>query len=174
MIVLITMYTYICFSIFGYQDPERKKSMLRTQNMLMFMIHITAYLVMYLQTEDLKMLMFYGMQVALFAAIILLYSVLYPKVSRLIVNNMCMLLCIGMIMLTRLDYASAVKQFIIAAAAIVISLFVPVIIRKFRFLSEWLIYRIKCIVESAAAVNPASRYCQLFEFFFKSMIYRVG
>ena len=137
MIVLITMYTYICFSIFGYQNPERKKSMLRTQNMLMFMIHITAYLVMYLQTEDLKMLMFYGMQVALFAAIILLYSVLYPKVSRLIVNNMCMLLCIGMIMLTRLDYASAVKQFIIAAAAIVISLFVPVIIRKFRFLSEW-------------------------------------
>ena len=153
MIVLITMYTYICFSIFGYQDPERKKSMLRTQNMLMFMIHITAYLVMYLQTEDLKMLMFYGMQVALFAAIILLYSVLYPKVSRLIVNNMCMLLCIGMIMLTRLDYASAVKQFIIAAAAIVISLFVPVIIRKFRFLSEWRnIYAIAGLVSLIAVI----------------------
>ena len=53
------------------------------------------------------------------------------------INNMCMLLCIGMIMLTRLDYASAVKQFVIAAGAIAISLVVPVVIRKFKRFSEW-------------------------------------
>ena len=29
MIILITMYTYICFSIFGYKDPDKKKSLLR-------------------------------------------------------------------------------------------------------------------------------------------------
>lgn len=137
MIILITMYTFLCFSIFGYQDPEKKKSLLKRQNVLMFMIHILAFLSMYLATEDIKMLAFYLMQVILFAATILLYTIIYPKVSRLVVNNMCMLLCIGMIMLTRLDYTSAVKQFVIAAAAIALSLLVPVIIRKFKFLSEW-------------------------------------
>ena len=50
---------------------------------------------------------------------------------------MCMLLCAGMIMLTRLDYEKAVKQYVIAAGAIAISLVVPVIIRKFKLLSEW-------------------------------------
>lgn len=131
------MYTFLCFSIFGYQDPEKKKQMLRRQNHLMYLIHILAFLSMYLATGDIKMLAFYLMQVVLFAATILLYTLLYPKVSRLVVNNMCMLLCIGMIMLTRLDYASAVKQFVIAAAAIALSLVVPIIIRKFKLLSEW-------------------------------------
>lgn len=137
MILLITMYTFICFSIFGYRDPDRKKSLLRTQTVLMFLIHLLAFLAMYLATDDIRMLGFYLMQAILFAAAILLYMVIYPKVSRLIVNNMCMLLCIGMIMLTRLDYASAVKQFVIAAGSIALSLVVPVIIRRFRLLSEW-------------------------------------
>ena len=46
------------------------------------------------------MLAFYLMQVVLFGATILLYTNIYPRVSRLVVNNMCMLLCAGMIMLT--------------------------------------------------------------------------
>ena len=49
MIILMTSYTFLCFSIFGYQDPDKKKSLLRQQNVLMFMIHIIAYLVMYLE-----------------------------------------------------------------------------------------------------------------------------
>lgn len=103
----------------------------------MFAIQLVAYMVMYLQTEDIRMLGFYLMQVVLFGATILLYTNIYPKVSRLVVNNMCMLLCIGMIMLTRLDYENAVKQYVIAAGAIALSLVVPVIIRKFKLLSEW-------------------------------------
>lgn len=137
MILLITLYAFLCFSIFGYRDPDRKRRMLSRQTVLMFLIHVLAFVSMYLATEDIKMLAFYLMQVALFAAVILLYTIIYPKVSRLVVNNMCMLLCIGMIMLTRLDYASAVKQFAIATAAVTVSLLVPVIIRKFKLLSEW-------------------------------------
>lgn len=153
MIMLITMYTFLCFSIFGYQDPDRKKSLLRRQNVLMFMMHIIAYLVMYLEKEDIKLLAFYLMQVVLFGATILLYTNIYPRVSRLVVNNMCMLLCIGMIMLTRLSYSSAVKQFVIAAGTIAVSLVVPVIIRKFKLLSEWRkFYAIVGIVSLAAVV----------------------
>ena len=137
MIILITIYTFLCFSIFGYQDPDRKRGLLLQQNVLMFLIQLVAYLVMYLETEDFKLMAFYLMQVVLFGAAILLYTNIYPNASRLVINNMCMLLCIGMIMLTRLDYGTAVKQFVIAAAAIGLSLAVPVIIRKFKLLSEW-------------------------------------
>ena len=137
MILLIIMYTFLCFSIFGYQDPDRKRYLLRRQNILMFLMHAIAFAVMYLQTNDIKMLAFYLMQVVLFGATIILYTLLYPKVSRLVVNNMCMLLCIGFIMLTRLNYSYAIKQFMIAAAGIACSLVVPVIIRKFKFLAEW-------------------------------------
>lgn len=43
IIILMTMYTYLCFSIFGYYDPDKKKRMLRRQNVLMFTIHIIAF-----------------------------------------------------------------------------------------------------------------------------------
>ena len=54
------------------------------------------------------------MQVTLLGGTILLYSFIYPKVSRLVVNNMCMLLSIGFIMITRLNYDKAAKQYLIA------------------------------------------------------------
>lgn len=137
IIIFMAVYTYLCFSIFGYSDPDKKKLLLRRQNILMFTIQLVAFMVMYLQTEDIKMMAFYLMQVVLFGATILLYTNLYPKVSRLVVNNMCMLLCAGLIMLTRLNYEKAVKQYVIAAGAIAVSLVIPVMIRKFKFLSEW-------------------------------------
>src|SRR5699024_2785065 len=95
----------------------------------------------------------YVIQVALLGSIILLYGFLYPKVSRLVINNMCMLLAVGFIMLTRLSYNNAVKQVIIVAASGVISLFVPVIIRKARFLSRLkLVYAVVGVAALAAVI----------------------
>ena len=70
------------------------------------------------------------MQVTLLGGTILLYSFIYPKVSRLVVNNMCMLLSIGFIMITRLNYDKAAKQYLIAAAGIVLCLVIPIIIGR--------------------------------------------
>ena len=137
MIILMTVYTYLCFSIFGFSDPDRKKRLLRKQNVLMFAIHLVAFMVMYLKTRgypDAGILSDAGGTVWGYYPSVYEH---YPRVSRLVVNNMCMLLCAGMIMLTRLDYEKAVKQYVIAAGAIAISLVVPVIIRKFKLLSEW-------------------------------------
>ncbi len=114
MIVLITMYTYLCFSIFGYSDLDRQKSMLRRQNLLMFMIHIIAFMVMYLEKEDIRILAFYVIQVILFIVTI---------------------------------------TYVIAAGAIAVSMAVPVIIRKFKKLSEWRnLYAIAGIASLAVVV----------------------
>ena len=137
IIVVMIMYTYLCFSIFGYLSAEKRKHMLTIQNLLMFMFQITAYIVLYLETEDYKIVIFYLAQLVLFLTTIILYTKIYPNVSRLVVNNMCMLLCIGFVMLTRLSYAKAVKQFAICSVTIGLSLIIPVIIRKASFLSEW-------------------------------------
>ena len=45
------------------------------------------------------LLAFYGAQVVFFLCYIYLYRLLYRNVSRLLVNNACMLLCVGFIML---------------------------------------------------------------------------
>ena len=136
MIVLITIYTYQCFSIFACEEGKAKKRILRNQNRLMFLIHFMAFMGMYLKTGEAKLLIFYVAQVILLLMTIVLFTRIYPRVSRLIVNNMCMLLSIGFIMITRLEYEKAVKQCIIVAGAVTVSLIIPVMVRKMKSLSE--------------------------------------
>ena len=133
----MTAYTISCFSIFVQRYEEDEKRVYILQNVLMFLMQFLAYAVMYLKTGERKLLLFFAVQVVLLIAVILLYSLLYPNVSRLIVNNMCMLLSVGLIMITRLSYESAVKQFVFIALGTAFGLIVPVLIRKLKFLADW-------------------------------------
>lgn len=137
MIICIAIYTYLCFAVFGYADEYKKRKLLRRQNRLMFSIHFMAYLVLYLKMDEVKVIVFYFVQVVLLGGIIVLYTKIYPKISRLVVNNMCMLLTIGFIILTRLSFQRAIKQCVIVASAVLLSLVIPVIIRKMKKLEEY-------------------------------------
>lgn len=157
ILIMIVIYTFECFSVFGYHDAYTKMWILRRQSMWMFMIHFLAFLTIFLNQQEVKILVFYVVQVVLLGAIILLYSIFYPKVSRLVVNNMCMLLSLGFIMLTRLSYDRAVKQVMIVVVSVVISLFVPVIIRKAKFLPKLRIFYGVVGVAALAAVIVVGR-----------------
>lgn len=137
IILLMSIYTFSCFSVFAKVYEEDKKGILIRQNVLMFLLQFTAFGVMYLQTKKPELMYFYGAQVLLLIAVLVLYRIFYPNASRLVVNNMCMLLSIGFIMITRLSYEKAVKQFIFAALGLVIGLIVPVLIRKLQILKDW-------------------------------------
>lgn len=137
IIILMAVYTFSCFSVFLKQSESEERSVLFRQKVLLFAMQFTAYLVMFLKTGEGKLILFYLAQAIMLFALMTLYTLIYPTVSRLIVNNMCMLICIGWIMITRLSYASAVKQFIFVILGSVFSLIVPVIIRKVKSLKQW-------------------------------------
>ena len=132
MIALMLVYTFECFAVFNYTDEYTQRSIFRKQNVLMFLLHMIAFLVMYLQTNETKMIGFYGMQVVLFLAVILLYTIIYPRVSRLVVNNMCMLMAVGFVMIARLSYTKCVKQFAIAVAGTLLTLAIPWLLKTVK------------------------------------------
>ncbi len=136
MILLIALYTYLNFRFFSFPDETRKRKICRRQNFSMFLIHLLAYLIIWLETEDEKMLVFYVAQVIFFFSYLFLYRLIYRNVSRLLVNNMCMLLTIGFIMLTRLSFDRAMKQFVIVAAAALVTFAIPFVIDRVWQLSK--------------------------------------
>lgn len=136
MILLIALYTYLNFRFFSFPDETRKRKICRRQNFAMFLIHLLAYLIIWLETEDEKMLVFYVAQVIFFFSYLFLYRLIYRNVSRLLVNNMCMLLTIGFIMLTRLSFDRAIKQFVIVAAAALVTFAIPFVIDRVWQLSK--------------------------------------
>ncbi len=140
IIVLMALYTFQCYTVFQKKDEEAREYLFLRQNMLMFFMHFVAFTVLYLEMAQTTVLMFYGAQVIYLAAVLILFRNLYPLASKLLINNMCMLICVGFIMITRLSYDQSIKQFKIAVFATVVALLIPFLIRKLRFITKmyWL------------------------------------
>lgn len=129
MILLFLLYTFECFWVLRYSASSKKpKRIYRSQRRILFIIHADAFLVLFLTTMNVEMVGFYLMQVVLFLAILLLYRHFYKNASQLLINNMCMLMCIGMIILTRLSFTKAFRQYLFMVAGLVIVMLFPMIL----------------------------------------------
>lgn len=133
----MVIYTLQCYLAFFRKDEDAREFLFLRQNVVMFCIHFVAFMVFYLKMERPMLLYFYGAQALYLLATLVFFRNLYPRASKLIINNMCMLITVGFIMLTRLSYDQATKQFMILVAGTVIALIIPVIIRKMRILTKW-------------------------------------
>ena len=160
ILTLMIIYTFHCFYTVRQQDEEEKNSLLRQQLSLIFFMDFTAFLVIYLKTFDFNVIIFYIEMLVFFAAVQILYRIFYKKASLLLLNNMCMLLSVGFIMLCRLDITTATKQLVIAAAASGIALIIPVMIRKMRFLRRlaWLYAGVGIILLAAVFLLARTSY----------------
>jgi cell division protein FtsW (lipid II flippase) len=128
--------------------------------MLIFFMDFTAFLVVYLKTLDFQVVLFYIEMMAYFAVIQIVYRLLYPKASLLLLNNMCMLLSVGFIMLARLDVDTASRQLMIVAVSSAVSLVIPVMIRKMKFLQNltWVYAGIGIVLLAAVLLLAQTSY----------------
>lgn len=140
IIVLMVIYTVQSYTVFRRTNVRAKEYVFLRQNVSMFFLHFIAFLVMFLKTMNMTLAVFYGAQVIYLAATLILFKNLYPKASKLLINNMCMLLTVGFIMVTRLsaDHScnQAIKQFKIVVAGTAMALIIPVIIRKLLVITK--------------------------------------
>ncbi len=135
-IVFMVLYTVKCFSIMSSKDEEDKKSKLNKQIVYVYIIHFLSYLIMYLRLGSVKILVFYAVQIFVAIFYMVVYHSIYKESSRLLTNNTAFLLLIGYIILTRLNFKLAVKQFIFATAGLIISAFIPYIMLKWKKLKD--------------------------------------
>lgn len=141
--LLITVYTLYSFIVFRRKSQKGKDYVYRTQTLLMFLTHGACFVCIFLGNDlssmqtVLKLSAFYVAQVTAFIFAIILYKVTYKKLSKLVFNNMLMLLMLGLVMLTRLDFDGAVKQFLFVCAGLGLCIIVPFIIKKIRYLKNF-------------------------------------
>ncbi|MDD2957927.1 MAG: FtsW/RodA/SpoVE family cell cycle protein [Lachnospiraceae bacterium] len=136
IIILMALYTLQSYTVFRRTSSRAKEYVFLRQNISMFFIHFIAFAVLFLETMEIQILVFYGAQVIYLAATLVFFRNLYPKASKLLINNMCMLMTIGFIMITRLSYDQSIKQFKIAVAGTILALIIPLIIRKLQVITK--------------------------------------
>ena len=119
---IIALYTLASYQGAIMRDEEKVRRVCTIQNILMFSMHLLGFLILYiLNEEDMKYVFLYFAQFVFLFVTLMVFDIIYPKASRLLVNNMCMLMSIGFIMIARLDFDKCVKQFAIAAGGTVIT-----------------------------------------------------
>ena len=141
MMILFMVYTFECFHVFKFKGNFQKQlDIYNRQRKLMYIIHFDGFFVLLITTGNFNLIGLYLMQIVLFVGIYMVYHMFYKNASELVLNNMCMLLSIGMIILTRLSYEKAMRQFLFITAGSCIAMIIPLILSKmslFRKL-KWL------------------------------------
>lgn len=130
--ICMAIYTYESFSVFRFREEKQRKGIYTRQVILLFFVHFTSFLTICIKTGDLQYLFFYAFQQLAVFTVLVLFELFYPAVNRLVINNMCMLLVIGFVILTRLNMGLAIRQFIIVTVSMAVAMCVPYLIRRFR------------------------------------------
>lgn len=100
-------------------------------------IFTLCFLVLFLRTGQSRFLLFYLVQLFVYGGITFVYKKLYPRMSELLFHHMLLLLGIGSVILSRLDFNGAVRQFIIVTAALLAALFIPAFIRAMHRIERY-------------------------------------
>ena len=129
--IFMAVYTYESFAVFRFREEKLRRGVYTRQALLLFFVHFTSFLTICIETGDLQYLFFYAFQQLAVFAVIVLSELLCPMANRLLINNMCMLLTIGFVILTRLDMGSALRQFVIVLGAAAVGMCVPWLLRRF-------------------------------------------
>ena len=160
ILTLMIVYTVLCYYLVVGKHASDRKGLLRSQITLTFFLDFTAFVVIFLKTFDFKVVIFYAEMMIYFAAILILYRRIYKNASMLLLNNMCMLLSVGFIMLCRLDIASANKQLLIVACGSAVALVIPVMIRRMKFLKDltWVYAGLGVVLLGAVLVLAQTSY----------------
>lgn len=141
LIFLFAFYTYECFAVFRkkYGNYEREK-IYKRQMACVYLIHLDAFLVIFAATLDIQVIGMYLMQLIFLLSLHFGYTMVYKNSNELVLNNMCMLLTVGFIILTRLNFERATKQFVIAVISAAATFFIPFIIKRAKALRKltWL------------------------------------
>ena len=112
--IIMVVYTASCFYALFCGEDRKHIWVYRLQNVLMFFVQGLGFLDLLLISEDIQYIFFFAfIQIFLFAAIMLV-PMIYETANKLLLNNMCMLLGIGLCMVARLSFQKAIKQYAIA------------------------------------------------------------
>ena len=130
IIIMCLIYTLSCYTVFRPKNRDRKEDLLDNQVIYMFVFLFLCYTVLFLQEFELKILIFFAAQVIFFEILMIVFPRIYKRCSRPLINNTCFLLGVGFVILTRLSFDLAMKQFAIAAGSVIVTSFIPLMMHK--------------------------------------------
>lgn len=136
IILLFAFYTFYSFRAFAGHNKQRQNRVFAAQRTLTLLLHTVMSAILIMENKNIMYVGLWAAEFAFYLIFIKVYQACYKGLSKLVLNNMMMCMMVGFVILGRLASDYAVHQIILAAAAMVLCIFVPLIIEKFRILEK--------------------------------------
>lgn len=128
----MAFYTFESFFALSYKkESERNFSYIR-QSFWLFIIQLICFVDVALVTRDKQYIIAYAFVQLFLFSVLLIPVLVYPKVNRQLLNNMAMLMGIGLATLSRLSLSRSLRQYIIMVVSFVICMFIPYMIENWK------------------------------------------
>lgn len=133
LILIMGLYVLECiiYEIKG-ENYKRCGGVSLRQRLYLFFLQIVAYGTLCLKTGKLDYLFLMIFTQIIFFAMLIIAGILYQRIDKILLNNMAMLLSIGSIILSRLDFNRALRQFFIEAVSLTIGIMLPMLLTKIK------------------------------------------
>ena len=136
IILLFALYTFYSFRAFAGHNKQRQNRVFAAQRTLTLLLHTVMSAILIMENKNIMYVGLWAAEFAFYLIFIKVYQACYKGLSKLVLNNMMMCMMVGFVILGRLASDYAVHQIILAAAGMVLCIFVPLIIEKFRILEK--------------------------------------
>lgn len=137
ILILFIIYTLYAFIHIKTAEGKHKSHYILKQRIVIFAIHLISYFILYLNTKNMSILLFYPFEVMFLVAYMKFYNNFYPRSNPKLINHYCMFITIGFIMITRLNPDKLFKQFTIIVITSIAAFFIPAMMKRGNFLRKF-------------------------------------
>ena len=130
-------YVFFSFLVFIYKGEKRRRWIYVFHTAFLFLTQLACFIQIIAKTGSKRYLLLLTIQMIVLITTITLFHGIYPDGNRLIINNMCFMLMVGMIVITRVSYWKGIKQFAIASVSLVIAFLIPELLFRLEILERW-------------------------------------
>lgn len=132
---LAIIYTLCCYAAL-VGKLRKNGSVYVLQCIVIFFIQLLMFADLVIKSKDMGYVFFYVFVQIFLLAICVMVPLIYEKANRLLLANMCMLLGIGLCIISRLSFQKAIRQYIITLVSLAVVLFIPWAMSRIRFLKK--------------------------------------
>lgn len=136
-IILICVYMILAFRSISGISREKKRRLFYYECAIISVIYVMYTITAFLKTGSVNALLLCTVSYIIFTMIVFIYCKIYPKSNKFLLTNIWLMLSVSSIILLRISYTKAFRQFVMGAVTMVITLAVPFIMSKIKFLRKY-------------------------------------
>lgn len=135
--ITLCMLLFTAGSFAGLWDKlGKRRGFYIWQCVLVFLIQLLCFLNLSIVSGDMEYVFFYVFVQVFLLAVMVMIPIIYENVNRMLLVGMCMLMGTGMCVISRLSFSMAVRQYIIVLISLTVSLTIPYLLSRIRFLKK--------------------------------------